>query len=148
MDIKDAALKYLTSRSRTCGEMNKHLEKQGFHPDAIREIIEHLKELHYLDDFDYSCRYLEYAFGKGRGFLRARRELEEKGVDRETIQLAFEEYESGETELERAEKQAAKIAEGRVMDQKLPGKIGRRLNSMGYSADVIYQVVGKYMRQS
>lgn len=147
IDIRDVALKYLASRARTCGEMKKHLKSKEFSDQEIAEVIENLKELHYLDDMDYCSQYFDYAFGKGKGYLRAKRELEEKGVDREMIEIAFDEYENEETELKRAERQAAKVAEGRQVDDKLLGKIGRRLTTMGYSSDVVYQVVGMYMRQ-
>lgn len=146
MDIKDVALKYLTSRARTRGEMEKHLREKGFEKEEIQETIQRLEQLHYLDDMDYCLRYFEYAFGKGRGTLRAKRELEEKGVSREIIQIAFEEYEAEESELDRARQQAAKIAAGKEPDRKLMAKIGRRLTTMGYSSDVIYQVIGGYMR--
>ena len=146
MDIKDTALKYLASRARTSGEMKRHLTEKGFEQEQIRELIDQLKELRYLDDEDYCIRYFEYAFAKGKGIMRVKRELEEKGVKREGIDLSWEEYDPSETELSRAEKQAAKVAEGRTPDQKLIGKIGRKLTSLGYSSDIIYQVIGKYMR--
>lgn len=146
MDIKDTALKYLASRARTCREMEEHLQMKGFEQADIQDTIGRLKEMHYLDDMDYAIRYFEYAFGKGRGMLRAERELQGKGVSQETIQIAFEECEAEESELERAKKQAAKIAEDREPDRKLMGKIGRRLTTLGYSSDVIYRVIGSYMR--
>lgn len=145
MDSKDAALKYLASRARTCREVERHLLSKGFAPEEICETIERLKELRYVDDEDYCARYLEYAAGKGRGPLRIRRELEEKGVERETIQIAFEEYETEESDFERAKEQAEKIARGKPVDKKLLARIGRRLHSMGYPSDVIYQVIGIYM---
>lgn len=148
MDNKDAALKYLTFRARTCGEVERHLLSKGFDPEEIQETIERLKELRYLDDEDYCARYLEYAVAKGRGPLRIRRELEEKGVDREIIQIAFEEYETEESDLDRAKEQAEKIARGKTVDKKLLARIGRRLQSMGYTSDVIYQVIGIYMGRS
>ncbi len=148
MDIKDAAMKYLAPRARTCGELERHLRMKGYGREDVRELIGQFQELHYLDDMDYAVRYFEHAFGKGRGALRAKRELEEKGVSQETIQIAFEECESGESELERAKKQARKIAEGREMDRKLMGKIGRRLTTMGYSSDVIYQALESCMRRN
>lgn len=146
MDIKDTALKYLSSRARTCKEMQKHLKEKGFESEEIQQVIEQLEALHYLDDEDYCTQYFDYAFRKGKGVLRIKRELEEKGIGRETIEIALEDYEKDETELERAEKQAAKIAEGRTLDQKLMGKIGRRLTALGYSSDIVYQVIGMYMR--
>lgn len=148
MDSKDTALKYLTFRDRTCGEVKQHLLGKGFEPEEIHETIGRLKELGYLDDEDYCARYLEYAMGKGRGPLRIRRELEEKGVDRETIQIALEEYETEESDLDRAKEQAEKIARGKEIDKKLLARIGRRLQSLGYSSDVIYQVIGIYMEKS
>lgn len=146
MDIKDTALKHLASRARTCQEMRKYLKEKGFESEEIQQVIAYLEALHYLDDADYCVQYFDYAFGKGKGVLRIKRELEEKGIGRETIEIALEDYEKGETELERAEKQAAKIAEGRIPDQKLMGKIGRRLTALGYSSDIVYQVIGRYMR--
>ena len=62
--------------------------------------------------------------------FRVKRELEEKGVENSTIQIAFEDYEAEETEFERAKKQAEKIAAGKPADQKLAGRIGRRLSSL------------------
>lgn len=147
MDIKDTALKYLASRARTSGEMRTRLLEKGFEAEEIQQVIKQLEELHYLDDADYCARYFDYAFGKGKGTLRVKRELEEKGVDREVIQIALEDYEGAQTELERAKLQAAKIAEGRLPDQKLMGKIGRRLTALGYSSDIVYQVIGTYMRE-
>lgn len=147
MDIRDTALKYLTSRPRTCGEMRKHLREKGFEEEAIEEVIGRFQALHYLDDADYCRQYFDYAFGKGKGFFRVKRELEEKGVDREVIQIAFEDYEEEDSEFARASRQAEKIAAGQEPGQKLAGRIGRRLSALGYSSGVIYEIVGKYMRE-
>lgn len=147
MDIRDAAVKYLAPRARTCQEIRNYLTKKEFDREEIEALIREFEALHYLDDKDYCLRYIEYGFEKGRGAYRVRRELEEKGVDRETIAIAFEEYEDGESELKRAEKQAEKIAAGRKIDEKLLGRMGRRLSSLGYSADVVYQILGTYMRK-
>ena len=147
MDIKDAALKYLAHRPRTCAEMKKHLQTKDYEDAEIQEALEMLKEFRYLDDPDYCCQYISYACGKGRGFLRIRRELEEKGVDREAIEIAFADCEPEESELERAARQAAKIAQGEQVNEKLLGRIGRRLTGLGYSTDVVYEIIGRYMRK-
>ena len=145
MDIKDTALRYLASRPRTCGEMKNFLRQKGFEEPEIDDIIDHLRNLRYLDDLEYCRQYFDYAFGKGKGLFRVKRELEEKGVENSTIQIAFEDYEAEETEFERAKKQAEKIAAGKPADQKLAGRIGRRLSSLGYSSELIYRIVGMYM---
>lgn len=147
MDIRDTALKYLASRPRTCGEMRKHLREKGFEEEEIEGVIRRFQTVYYLDDEDYCRQYFDYAFGKGKGFFRVKRELEEKGVDRELIQMVFEDYEEEESEFERASRQAEKLAAGQTPGKKLAGRIGRRLSALGYSRGVIYKIAGKYMRE-
>lgn len=145
MDIKETALAYLAARPRTCGEMKKHLSQKGFAQPEIDGTLEELRALRYLDDADYCIQYFNYAFGKGKGSFRVKRELEEKGVARSVIEIALEDYEAEETEFERARKQAEKIAAGKTADRKLAGRIGRRLSALGYSSELIYRIVGMYM---
>lgn len=145
MNIKDTALRYLASRPRTCGEMRKFLRQKGFEEMEIEDTIEGLRNRRYLNDADYCRQYFDYAFGKGKGMFRVKRELEEKGVESSVIQIAFEDYEAEETEFERAKKQAEKIAAGKQADRKLAARIGRRLSALGYSSELIYRIVGIYM---
>ncbi len=145
MDIKNTALNYLTARPRTCGEVRDYLREKGFEAEETEDVIERLRERNYLDDSDYCTQYFDYAFGKGKGFFRVKRELEEKGVDSSVIQIAYEDYEPEESEFERAKKQAEKIASGKPADRKLAGRIGRRLSALGYSSELIYRIVGMYM---
>lgn len=77
---------------RTCREVEKHLEAKGY---SEAEIIETLNELigrRYIDDYLYAVRFFEYNREKKRGSLRAARELEEKGIDTETIRNAREDF--------------------------------------------------------
>jgi regulatory protein len=147
MDIRDTAAKYLAYRARTCSEMKKHLAGKGFEEEQIQSLIGEFVALHYLDDEDYCHQYFRYGFGKGKGFARVKQELLEKGIDSETISVAYADDETADTEEERARVQAEKIAEGRVIDDKLLAKIGRRLVSLGYSTDVVYRIVGMYMKE-
>lgn len=148
MDIRDTAAKYLSSRMRTCKEMSEHLIKKGYSEEEIQEVIEEFKDFHYLDDEEYCRQYVDYACGKGEGRLRIRQELAEKGVDREIIGFALEDYYDRDTELDRAMKQAEKILSGKTVDEKMKGRLGRRLISLGYSTDVVYKVIGMCMRNN
>lgn len=144
MNVYDIALRYLGSRARTCREMELHLKKKGFEEEEITETIAELKAHRYLNDQDYCMEYFSYAEGKGRGYQRIQGELEAKGVKAQVIRMAWEDYEPEYSELERAKLQAEKIIEGDTVDEKLLAKLGRRLNTLGYSADVIYRIVGEY----
>lgn len=147
MDIRDAAAKYLASRARSSGELREHLKKKGYEEEAIRQVICDFTELHYLDDEDYCQQYIRYAQSKGKGAVRIRHELAEKEIDREIIQYAMEDYTDRDEEFERALKQAEKTMAGKSMDEKMKGRIGRRLTSLGYSMDTVYKVIGRLARE-
>lgn len=148
MNTSELATKYLMSRMRTVEEMRRHLREKECAEEEIEAEIIDLLESRYLDDTEYCKRYFDYSFDKGRGFLRARRELIQKGVKDEVIRAAYDEDVREETEEERAFCQAEKIAAGQKIDRRLLGKIGRRLTALGYGSDVVYGILGRYMRRN
>ena len=147
MDIRDAAAKYLASRARSTGELKTHLIGKGYGEDEIRAVISDFLDYGYLDDEDYCRQYIKYAFSKGKGPVRVKQELAEKGIDREIIAFALEDYEAEETDLERALAQARKTAAGKPVDEKMKGRVGRRLISLGYSTGMVYKVIEILMRE-
>ncbi|MBR3786532.1 MAG: regulatory protein RecX [Firmicutes bacterium] len=153
LDIRDVAARYLAYRSHTCREMQKHLLQKGFSEEDTAAVIAEFIEFGYLDDSRYCMQYFDYAFGKGKGKRLVFAELKEKGVSSDTIQFAFEDWEAehaGEyDEKTRAREEAEKVlrmAGKEEIDEKLLAKIGRRLQSKGYSSDVIYSVIGALRR--
>lgn len=157
MDICDTAAKYLSYRSHTCGEMEKHLQQKGFEEDAIAAVIAEFQAYGYLDDSRYCMQYFDYAFGKGKGKRLVFSELKEKGVDSDTIQFAFEDWSEAQggdyDEKEKAMEEAMKVLrlvdfdpEEGPIDSKIAARIGRRLQCKGYGSDVIYSVIGALRR--
>ena len=88
----ETAAAYLANRMRTVYELRKHLRDKEYSPEEIDEAVEELIGLNYLDDYQYALRYYEYNREKKRGTLRAEKELAEKGVDREIIRNAKEDF--------------------------------------------------------
>lgn len=146
MDIGETAARYLANRSRTCDEVRRYLRNKGFSEPEIAQQIKEFLELNYLDDLEYCRQYFDYSFRKGKGLKRVRMELEEKGVEAETITLAIESYEGEETEEARAKRQAEKVVAGKEINERLLAKVGRRLTVLGYDSEVIYGIIGSYMR--
>ena len=60
MHINDAALRYLSSRSRTVFEMKKQLSQKGFAEEEINSLISEFKDCGYLDDLRYCQEYFHY----------------------------------------------------------------------------------------
>ena len=127
-------------------EVRKRLKEKEFDEAEIDEAINDLIGLRYLDDYDYAKRYYEHNAEKKRGSFRAMRELEEKGVDKETIKFALEDFKF-ESKVDEY-KMALEVAENEIenakaVDEKLIAKIARGLNTRGYRKDDIFRVLEK-----
>lgn len=150
-DCHDTALSHLEHRERSAFELKSHLISKGFQIEEIEEELKYLKELHYVDDERYCEAYLRYGMSKGRGPVRIQLELKEKGIDSAFIQKAIEEHLDRHTEQEAAMREAKKLVdrsfdptdESCKPDEKTIAKIGRKLASMGYHTDVIYDIIGR-----
>lgn len=150
MDVRERAVSYLNIKPRTKVQVIKYLRSKGFEDEEIRETVEELEEYHYIDDLNYSIMYFEYGFEKGRGLIRIKRELEEKGVSADIIEAAYHELEQVPDQYEAALDIARGMLTGvdtGALDyngkQKLKAKIGRRLSSRGFSMDVVYKVINE-----
>lgn len=169
--IEVAAL-YLANRMRTVKEMRDHLYVKGFSETEVNEAVNDLIGLRYLDDYDYARRYYEYNASKHRGSRRAMLELEQKGVDKETIKFALEDfmYESDVDEyrmaLEIARREVRMAnneieADGYVgstddiepselkigsITELFIAKVARKLDAKGFSSDIIYKVMNDMRR--
>ena len=147
-DCHDTALRYLEHRARSVFEIRSHLAAKGFGEEEIEAELRDLKELGYVSDAEYCREYIRYGAGKGRGPVRLRRELAEKGIDAGLIRQALEDGFDRQTEQEAAMREAGKlIKQGERPDDKTLAKIGRRLHALGYHTEVIYDVIGKVRRQ-
>ena len=107
-----------------------------------------LEEYKYIDDFSYSVMYFRYGFEKGRGVMRIRRELSEKGVGSDVIDMAYEELEEVPDQYETARKIAMEMIRDMDMEEmeydekrRIKARIGRRLAGRGFPSDVIYKVL-------
>ncbi|MEG0157437.1 MAG: regulatory protein RecX [Anaerovoracaceae bacterium] len=153
MNINDVSMSHLAHRSRTTLEMKQFLEKKEFSSTEIEEELARLTDLHYIDDLRYCEEYLRYRMGKRQGRRNIFRELREKGINGDLLELGIDRYEESEglslsqQEYENACREAEKIAQDRPMDKKLLGKMGRRLSTLGYDSELIYTLMGNYMNK-
>lgn len=144
----EVASAYLANRMRTIEEVRKHLKEKEYPENEIDETVNDLIGLRYLDDYNYAKIYYERNAEKHRGSLRAMRELEERGVDRETIKFALEDfiYEAQIDEYNMALEIARKVVDDREIDDKLVAKVARKLESAGFKNGDIVKVLGEMRR--
>ena len=155
------ALNYISYRDRSFLEMRTYLEKKNFSSEEIEGCLENLTDWGLLDDESFCRKFIRHSKDKERGPIRIRYDLRHKGIDQEIIDRCMEEELSPEEEMEIALAIGEKIlsAEGKgasdpgesderggpdpILDQKLKGKIARRLASRGFSGQVTYAVINK-----
>ncbi|MCI8455215.1 MAG: regulatory protein RecX [Lachnospiraceae bacterium] len=92
---KNKGLYYLQFSAKTEAEMRKKLAEQGFLPASVDGAVAFLKEYRYLDDEEYTRRFIERNMKK-KSVRQMRYELSKKGVAREVADKALEEAEIDE----------------------------------------------------
>lgn len=149
----EKAVSYVNIKPRTGFQVKKYLKDKGYEEDIISAVVEQMKEYRYIDDMEYALMYFRYGFEKGRGVSRIKRELSEKGVSSDVIDMAYEELEDVPDQTEMAMEIAESMISGMNVEEmdydekrKLQAKIGRRLMSRGFSSDVTYKVIGRLVK--
>ncbi len=152
MDVREKAVAYLSSRPRTRQEVVRYLTEKGFDEDEILETVDELEQYHYVDDLAYSKMYFEQGFQKGRGKSRLSRELAQRGVNSNIIEIAYEELDDIPDEFEMALAIAYDVVckvdtQDLEYDDKkrLEGKIGRKLAGRGFTMNTIHKVIGRLL---
>lgn len=156
MDAFDRAAGYLALQPRTAAEIRNYLKKKEYSESEIDDAIVKLQEYRYLDDAAYAASYIRQAAARGKGRRKIEQELAAKGVSSADLEDAwiFLEEEGGEEaasifdEKKRALEIGVKMTrqqlqDGKELDEKFLARVGRRLSGQGYSADVVYFVLGK-----
>lgn len=152
MSAREKAVYYLNMRPRTKVQVIKYLKEKGYEDEEIYEAVNELEEYHYIDDFRFSQMYFEYGFEKGRGISRIKRELSEKGVSSDVIEIAYDELEYVPDQFETALEIGRSVIAGIDTDEldyesrrKLQAKIGRRLAGRGFPAETAYKVMNRLL---
>lgn len=157
---EETALRKLSDRSLSVFELRNFLLRKNYDLDEIESAITEFLKWGYLDDERFCKEYFRYAFGKNRGKRRVFMELGQRGVDRDVILQAYEDFlfelhEEGEEldEMTMAKRETEKIlrladlSREEPIPEKIRGRIGRKLQSLGYSAGIIYSILEELKRE-
>ena len=136
---RDRALYLLQSQGRTKAEMIQKLQKDGYPDDVIREVMSFLEEYHFVDDSSYTENYIHVNKSR-KSPCQIVFELQQKGVDKDTISRMLEEAPINEDDTVRVlvkKKTGGQIPADWKERQKLAAFLGRK----GFSFDVIQRVL-------
>jgi len=100
---RDYAFLLLSYRARSYQEITERLLRKGHESEIVQEVVEELKDLHYLDDRAFAIEWVESRLREKRGKILIRRELLKKGIEKgvidDSITESFKKIASTEDEL-------------------------------------------------
>lgn len=144
---KQTAYRLLSLRPRSVREIERKLQEKGFNAATIKEALEKLRELKYLDDASFACQWARHlAVNKRWGDKKISADLQAKGLAAVLINQAIIEARSEITEDEAVSslirKKITKAKIG-VQDIKEKKRIFRSLLGRGFPAGLILNKLGK-----
>jgi regulatory protein len=140
------ALFLLNLRMRTEAEMREKMQRRGYFPKVIDEVVERLFQDRYLDDAHYAEVYIESMKRyKYYGAFVMKKRLFEKKVPREIAEEKLRELLTENDEREIAtqyiEKEFGNLEKVRKFSYEEKQKVMRRLLSRGFGIDVVKNLI-------
>ena len=152
-EIRDTAMRFLANSMKTTKQLGESLRKKGYSQDEIDPLLLEFQEYGYLNDREYAAVYISHGLPKGKTVWLMGRELSEKGIGREQFEAGLQQFieenniDPVSDEMERAKSIASKIFHDKpLIDDKLIAKAGRKLASLGYRSETIYNILGELTR--
>lgn len=134
----DAALRYLTPRMRSVGEVEAFLDGLDYGEADVEAAVSRLKELGLLDDFAYAREFVRTRLAtKPVSRAHLMRQLREHRLSQEAMEAALEELPQ-QTDLDNAQKVAEKFYRQMISlpEKERRERVLRRLMSRGYSGEI------------
>ena len=139
-ELYAAAVRGLARRSYSIYEMRAYLEQRAEDKDTVKEILDRLKRLSYLDDARYARQFVRLrAEIRKQGAFRIARDLRARGVPDRHIEAALAERSASSSENEVVREKLArrlKLLRG-PLDERRRASLYRSLLRAGFSPDTI-----------
>lgn len=143
----DYALFLLNISMRTEAELREKMQKRGYFPQVITEVVEKLFQDRYLDDARYAEVYIEsMKRAKYYGAYMMKKKLYEKKVPKDIMEEKLAELLTEDDEREIAtryvEKNFGKLKDVAKFEYDEKQKVMRRLIARGFGLDLAKELVG------
>jgi len=142
---KETAFHFLSYRSRSSAEVKRKLEEKEFSPLTITKTLARVKELGYLNDYDFAYTFARSSLeNKQWGTLRINDALLKKGVAQDIINETLAKL-TKECDLTQVARRALEHKFAHTLNQHAGGetrqKIINYLRRKGFSWDIISAVI-------
>jgi regulatory protein len=138
----NSALRFLSLRSHSAGEIRIKLKRKGFSERDIDCSVDSLKESGYLDDYQFAVRYIQNKVSSrivGERYLR--RDLYRKGISNDIIESAIVEGGGKDVDFERLYEAAVKKLSTFNVKKNRELKLYNYLNNRGFDSITIKKII-------
>ncbi len=137
--VYEKAVKLLSIRLHTTGELYRKLKTLSFKDSDIRPVLQRLEELKFLDDQRFAEIFVDNLKRyKDFGFYAIKKKLQERQIPSDLAAAALAQFFTVEDELAVARRAVAKLKkQGRTQWEQLM----RSLQSRGFRSEVIREVL-------
>ncbi len=130
LEALNKAVDYLSKALKTKKQVKDYLLKKGYEEDVVWQVIDKLKEYNYINDCEYSKRYIE-SVSKNQGKKLIEYKLMMKGVKKQDIETIFDDC---EIDLKESAKDVAeKYLKNKEFTKENKAKAYRYLIGRGFS---------------
>lgn len=140
--VRTILLRRLSAAPRTRGELEKDLARRGADPDVAAAVLDRFEEVGLIDDDAYARMWVESRH-RSKALARSvlKRELAERGIDRESVDEALAVIDD-DAEWQRAREFAGKKFRVRGGEDRLKAvnRLAGQLARKGYPANICFTV--------
>lgn len=131
------AVRYLSIRPRSVSEMHNYFVRKGFETETSEAVIEVLLKDKFLDDHEFAAWWVRGRKARGKADFVIKRELEEKGVEKELITEVMGENQVDDLSVAVALVERNKKKYAKYSQQEYNAKMGAFLARRGFSWEII-----------
>lgn len=136
--IYKQAIKYLSIRMHTTGELQRKLKAKGFKDQDILPVLQKLEELKFLDDGRFAEIFVDNLKRyKDWGYYGVKAKLKDRQVPSDIATLALAEFYAIEDELAVAKRVVAKLER----QNKNRDQIIRSLAAKGFRSEIVGKIL-------
>lgn len=144
---KEIALNLLSYRARSEKEISQKLKNKGYSQAIIEDVIADLRRVNLLEDYEFASGWIKDRLkNRPRGVSLLRQELIRKGIEKEIIEKALEEFYPENEEVRIASELIRKREKRyRELDRKIARKrMSDFLLRRGFSYEVVKEVLEEF----
>ncbi|OPX43195.1 regulatory protein RecX [Ruminiclostridium hungatei] len=142
---RSAAVSFLAMKLRSSWEVSQRLFDMGYEEVVVERVIESLREIGYIDDLDYSRKYIsEKTKLKPKASRLLAMELSRRGIPENIIETALDECALDESRLalELLRKRYSRFT---YFDDKLIQKMKAFLTGRGFSYSQVSKAISSFL---